>query len=373
MVCICFIILALFGYANVATATQNSTNDIDKKVNNIVDRIVIVFEKLEDSKHRNSIAVLDFDDKTIDRVEHNIGFAVSELLTTKLSESGKFRIVERKRINKILEEIALGQTGLIDEDEAVRAGRLSGADIIVLGSVSELGNLYNLNIRLIEVESANIMISMVENLEKEWIHSSEFYFKPKKYRFGVGIGYHINRHNFIGEDTLKRMWWTIEYSFDLNPDIFIDFELGFDSSRHEEAVGLFLHPNHTLEIKDNSGIISSKINYWLMDKGTLGFSTFTGFRLLINRYRYQASWNDLYGGLGRLGERGGKHLFPIILVGASFCMYQVSMVSARFDLGYQFSLKTIVHEYPYSISQKPSNFVVDPSGIITSAKIRMYF
>ena len=91
MICICFIIIALFGYANVATAEQNSISDIDKKVNNIVDRIAIAFEKLEDSKYRNSIAVLDFDDKTIDRVEHNIGFVPSRKCSdVAIKEQGVF-------------------------------------------------------------------------------------------------------------------------------------------------------------------------------------------------------------------------------------------------------------------------------------------
>ena len=55
-------------------------------------------------------------------------------------------------------------TGLIDEKSAAKAGNLLGADIIVIGSVSELGNYYNLNVRLIEIETGKS--DVIGNIEK---------------------------------------------------------------------------------------------------------------------------------------------------------------------------------------------------------------
>lgn len=47
-----------------------------------------------------------------------------------------FAVVERSRIEQIIEELKLGQTGLIDESQATQVGRLLGVDAVVNGTVS---------------------------------------------------------------------------------------------------------------------------------------------------------------------------------------------------------------------------------------------
>lgn len=42
------------------------------------------------------------------------------------------RVVERNRLKKLLQEIKLGQTGLIDSKTAIRAGKISGAGYLIL-------------------------------------------------------------------------------------------------------------------------------------------------------------------------------------------------------------------------------------------------
>src|SRR5689334_4278291 len=65
------------------------------------------------------------------------GFA--ELLTTDLSRSAKLTVVERARIQALLDELALQQSGRTDSATNVRAGRLLRAGRVVQGSILQLG------------------------------------------------------------------------------------------------------------------------------------------------------------------------------------------------------------------------------------------
>lgn len=47
-----------------------------------------------------------------------------------------FNVVERGRIAQVLNELQMGQTGIIDESQAAQVGKLLGVDAIVTGSVS---------------------------------------------------------------------------------------------------------------------------------------------------------------------------------------------------------------------------------------------
>jgi TolB-like protein len=66
------------------------------------------------------------------------GFA--ELLTTDLSRSSKLTVVERARIQTLLDELALQQSGRTDAATNVRAGRLLRAGRVVQGSILQVGS-----------------------------------------------------------------------------------------------------------------------------------------------------------------------------------------------------------------------------------------
>jgi TolB-like protein len=66
------------------------------------------------------------------------GFA--ELLTTDLSRSSKLTVVERARIQALLDELALQGAGLTDAGSNVRAGRLLRAGRVVQGSILQVGS-----------------------------------------------------------------------------------------------------------------------------------------------------------------------------------------------------------------------------------------
>lgn len=62
---------------------------------------------------------------------------VSDLLTNRLAQTGRFTLVECSRINQILAEQNLGASGRIDLSTAAQIGRLLGADAVIIGSITQ--------------------------------------------------------------------------------------------------------------------------------------------------------------------------------------------------------------------------------------------
>jgi curli biogenesis system outer membrane secretion channel CsgG len=90
---------------------------------------------------RLRIAVLDFDyagtgDNYWWYGNQNAAQGVSDLLTNKLVQSGKYTLIERSRIAEVLQEQNLAAAGRIDPSTAAQVGRLLGADAVVIGSVT---------------------------------------------------------------------------------------------------------------------------------------------------------------------------------------------------------------------------------------------
>ncbi|MFA6092185.1 MAG: CsgG/HfaB family protein [Elusimicrobiota bacterium] len=99
-----------------------------------------VTEKV-DSKHtgpKRRIGVVDFENKTA-YGQQRLGTAASDILITELTKTGKFVVVERDKLNKIMDEQKLQASGAIDSRTVVQVGKILGLNAIVTGAISEFG------------------------------------------------------------------------------------------------------------------------------------------------------------------------------------------------------------------------------------------
>jgi hypothetical protein len=78
---------------------------------------------------------------------------LSEALREELFRQGNFTLVNRENMVQILNEMGTQQTGLVDEKQAVQAGKGLAASQIVLGQVGSFGNTLVLQVKRIDVES----------------------------------------------------------------------------------------------------------------------------------------------------------------------------------------------------------------------------
>jgi len=68
-----------------------------------------------------------------------LGTGVADIFIAEAWESQQFRITERAEIDKVLSEQDLAQSGRVNPSTAAAVGRIEGAELLVLGSVSEFG------------------------------------------------------------------------------------------------------------------------------------------------------------------------------------------------------------------------------------------
>lgn len=80
-----------------------------------------------------------------------------EQLSFSLTKSDIFALVERKNLQGILKELELSMTGLADEANAAKVGKLLGAKLLVAGKLYKKKNEYELFLKLVRVETAEVL------------------------------------------------------------------------------------------------------------------------------------------------------------------------------------------------------------------------
>lgn len=113
-----------------------------------------------------TLAVLPF--RTDSKLaEKRVDYACAEILANRLVEAKTFKVTERARLEEIMREQRLGLSGAVESATAAKVGKLSGARLVILGSVSRLGANYHLSTEMVDSETGEIMASDVTEVAVE--------------------------------------------------------------------------------------------------------------------------------------------------------------------------------------------------------------
>ena len=112
------------------------------------------------SSHSTTLAVLYFDYGGNDASLAALRKGLAQMLISDLSAVDDLRVVERDRLQAILEEQKLAQTGRTDPATAARIGKLLGARYLVLGSYFDVLKAFRVDARLVDVETGQIVKSV---------------------------------------------------------------------------------------------------------------------------------------------------------------------------------------------------------------------
>ena len=120
----------------------------------------------------NTIAIIEMSNAIKDS---NISLKLHTILVKYFLKTNRFKVLERKRIDKIFQELELGITGIVDETKASKIGKILGADAILTGEIRwtqdggdyteengktiKIGShpVYEAHLRLISVETSSIL------------------------------------------------------------------------------------------------------------------------------------------------------------------------------------------------------------------------
>ncbi|MBN1622128.1 MAG: PEGA domain-containing protein [Endomicrobiales bacterium] len=105
------------------------------------------------SAEKTPVAVSELSAKGVSGMEASV---VSDFLRDALINTGAFQIVERSSMEQILNEQKFQMTGCTSDECAVRMGKLLNVKKMLMGSLSKLGNMYYISVRMVDVESGSI-------------------------------------------------------------------------------------------------------------------------------------------------------------------------------------------------------------------------
>jgi TolB-like protein len=107
---------------------------------------------------RRTLAVLYFHNKTGWTELKLLQKGLAMMLTTDLSKVKEIQLLERARIQALVEELGFGVAGLVSADKAPRVGRLLGADLMVGGDiVKKSENAFQLSSGLMNVPTVKML------------------------------------------------------------------------------------------------------------------------------------------------------------------------------------------------------------------------
>jgi TolB-like protein len=102
------------------------------------------------------IAILPFANNMRRPEYDGIGSFESEALAAALARQDGIAVVERAQLQKVLRELKLGASGAIDNATAAQIGKLHGANYLLLGSYSIMGNKIQIVAKFVTTETGEV-------------------------------------------------------------------------------------------------------------------------------------------------------------------------------------------------------------------------
>jgi formylglycine-generating enzyme required for sulfatase activity len=150
-------LVVLVALAIPAVAQQ----DLQSGIQDLVKQMITSMEQ----QQKRKLAVLDF--TKLDGTVDNSGRYLAERLITQMFLTRKFEVIERRQLDKILAELKLNLSDVIDPRNAQQLGKVYGVDAIASGSVTELEASVEVNARLIETETGRVFAVAATRFPKD--------------------------------------------------------------------------------------------------------------------------------------------------------------------------------------------------------------
>ncbi len=108
---------------------------------------------------QRTVAVVDFNNDTGSEAYDNLKRGISESLMTKLARRPELTLVERGQLSKAIQELGFSQSVYASGTEAKAIGKMTGASYLITGNVVKAGDRFEINVRMLDVETAKVLVS----------------------------------------------------------------------------------------------------------------------------------------------------------------------------------------------------------------------
>ena len=101
-----------------------------------------------------TVAIIDFESSSPGNPD--MGKQIGDVLTARLSIYDQYRLVERQKLHDLLKEHELNLTGMVDTDQAVKAGKLLGARIMIFGRAFPVDKELYIAAKIVGTETSQV-------------------------------------------------------------------------------------------------------------------------------------------------------------------------------------------------------------------------
>ena len=110
-----------------------------------------------------TVAVMPFQQGVAGDEYEGLGHAIAGMLISDVSRAEGLELVERDRLQALLDELRLNRSEFIDEKTAVKLGRGAGAEWMVLGSWSVVDERFLLDARAVDVATGKVVTAVASS------------------------------------------------------------------------------------------------------------------------------------------------------------------------------------------------------------------
>jgi TolB-like protein len=172
------------------------------------------------AEDKPSVAVLDFVAKNVSTDDAEI---LTEFFKSALIKTGKFDVLDRGHIAKILDEQNFQSSGVTDIKNVVRVGKLINAQYVFVGTYSRLDTMFMLNVDMVNIQTGKIEKSQSRTAENPKAQQKLGLTNFLAYGFtGFGVGYELfwdgNRAGFEPEWSMEQAVKNLQWNRSTYPD-----------------------------------------------------------------------------------------------------------------------------------------------------------
>lgn len=153
---------AVLASENVALGKPVESDSVEVAMRKIADQLVDGFSRMPGNARYRRLAVLPLTETGDEARKRELGAVVTAELSTSLRRDHGLLLVERAKLQQVMGEIKLGQSGAVDSATAPEIGKLSDAQALVMGSVAQAGDRYLIDARIVATETAETLASASE-------------------------------------------------------------------------------------------------------------------------------------------------------------------------------------------------------------------
>src|SRR3989339_37725 len=138
-----------------AVKSKGLENVAIKKARNILTILILTFllTGIGFAEEKTNVAVLNFESKNVSDTDTSIFVS---LFRHDLYRTNKYLVIGRDKMEDVLKEQKLQMTGCTSSECAVEVGKILNVRKIFIGDINEIGGIYYITVRLLDVESGSV-------------------------------------------------------------------------------------------------------------------------------------------------------------------------------------------------------------------------